>query len=163
MGTVAEVPDRFRLPARIRASSALQDEFLCRIALADRIAALPGIVTEEDAAATLPGRVSVYLQLTDRAPRRYLQRALLCTISHSGVESFGLDTWGMHQVLSRGWGSLQRDFVLLHLPRDAQELEVCWNILRRTYQNISTTSVRPAAAQIMATPARPRFSRTTLQ
>jgi hypothetical protein len=168
MGIVAERPDRFRLPARIRASSAPQDEFSCRLALADRIAALPGIVTEDDPCDALPNRASVYLQLAspqfaNRTPRRHLQRTLLCTISCGGVELFGLDTWGKHQVLSGGWGSLQRDYVLLYLPRDEQELDVCWNILRRTYQNLSTPSARPALAHLASIPARPRFSRTTLQ
>lgn len=163
MGIVAERPDRFRLPARIRASSAPQDEFSCRLALADRIAALPGIVTEDDPCDTLPSRASVYLQFTNRSPRRYLQRALLCTISCGGVELFGLDTWGKQQVLSAGWGSLQRDYVLLYLPRDEQELEVCWDILRRTYQNISTPSAKPPLAHVVSTSARSRFSRTTLQ
>lgn len=163
MGIVAEVPDRFRLPARIRASSAPQDEFSCRLALADRIAALPGIVTEEDPADTLPGRASVYLQFADRSPRKYLQRALLCTISCSGVALFGLDTWGEHQVLSAGWGSPQRNSVLLYLPRDEHELEVCWDILQRTYQHISTTLATPALPHVVSAPVRPRFSRTTLQ
>ena len=163
MGIVAVLPDRYRLPARIRVRNATQGDFSCRLALAERIAALPGVLTEEHAGDALPTRVNVYLQAAQLASRKQHQQQLLCSISRDGVALYGLDAWDKHQVLCAGWGSLDREHVLLFLPRDDQELEVCWEVIQRACQNLSTTLTKPASAAFVSSTARPRFSRTTLQ
>jgi hypothetical protein len=163
METVAELPDRYRLPARIRAKNAAPGDFSCRLALAERIAALPDIHTEESTGDTLPVRVDVFVQASHPSARRHPGQVLLFSIGHDGVALYGLHAWDKHQVLCAGWGSLNRDCVLLFLPRNEQELEVCWDIAQRAYRNVSTTLTQPALPHFAPARARPRFSRTTLQ
>lgn len=124
---------RFRLPARIRTSIRPLPDFRPRLSLVDRIADMPGVVATEDSGSTVPRCVRVFLRpevtsAKDRAPDR-----LFCEISLDGILVHGLKSWDKHQVLSRGWGRSKKRNVLLHLPRDETELDVCWLILQRAY------------------------------
>ena len=163
MATPAQGAKRFHLPARIRAKKVPENGFSCRLALADRIADLPGIYAEEKGSDTLPGRVDVYLQPFSYSMRKQPEPILLCSIGRDGVAVHGLSEWEKHQVLCGGWGTLERDHVLIFLPKDFEELEVCWGLLRRAYSSLSDASVQTPLARSAAAGRLPRFSRTTLQ
>lgn len=154
---------RYQLPARIRTKKVPENGFSCRLALADRIADLPGIHAEEKGSDTLPARVDVYLQRVSLSPRKQREPILLCSISCDGVAVQGLSKWDKHQVLRGGWGKLERDHVLIFLPKDFEELEVCWGLLHRAYSCLSDAPVQTPLARSAAAGRLPRFSRTTLQ
>lgn len=162
MAAVLEEPVRFQLPARLRKPSAAEDS-LPRLALADRISALPGIRTVENGSGTLPCGVTVYLTRQGRALRKQLPPRILCEISKDGVSIYGLCNRDRHQVLSRGWGKLEQDRVRMFLPRDDAEMEVCWRILQRAYCSILDLSARSPSMRYPTFGELPRFSRTTLQ
>ncbi len=163
MGTPAQGAKRYHLPARIRAEKVPENGFSCRLALADRIADLPGIHAEEKSGDTLPGRVDVYFQPFSYPVRKQQEPILLCSIGRDGVVVHGLSEWDKHQVLRGGWGTLERDHVLILLPRDFEELEVCWDLIHRAYSSLSDASVQASLVRSSAAGRLPRFSRTTLQ
>lgn len=85
-----------------------------------------------------------------------------CLLSPEGITVQGLGVADRHQVLWRGWGRLNRHAVVLHPPRDQQELEVCWAIIRHAHQLQVTAAVaadRPG--RIIWSGDMPGFSRTT--
>ena len=156
-------PMHYRLPARIRLGKPSENELACRLMLADRIADFPGFKTEDDGSATLPCRVNVFLQVAAPSMHKDTNSELLCTISREGILMCGLSRGDKHQVLSAGWGKLVGENVNIYLPRDEQELEVCWDVLQRAYQELASTSAKPSAARNTSPWEMPRFSRTTLQ
>jgi len=163
MATPAQDLKHYHLPRRIRAERASDNGFACRLSLADRIASLPNIHSVEDSTDTLPCRVNVYLQAPSASIRRQHDAHLLCTIGRDGVHVHGLREWDRHQVLRGGWGRLERDHVLFFLPRDSEELEVCWGMLQRAYQYLSTVSAAGPLVRRTDPSDLPRFSRTALQ
>ena len=163
MATQAQDLNHYHLPARIRAEKASDDAFACRLSLADRISSLANIHTVEDITDTLPCRVDVYLQAPSTSIRRQHDAQLLCTIGRDGVHVYGLREWDRHQVLRGGWGRLERDHVLILLPRDSEELEVCWGMLQRAHQYLSSVSAAGPLVRKTHTWDLPRFSRTALQ
>ena len=164
MAASAQEVVRFRLPARIRVKQAPDDSIASRLALADRIADLPGIETVEGGSSALPSTVSVFLRQSPVSLRKPGKSTLLCTISAHGISVQGLNARDRHQVLSRGWGHLDNDAVVLFLPRDEEDLAVCWDILQRAYNCIFQSSAVSDPVRItVGAGRRPRFSRTTLQ
>lgn len=164
MATPAAHINRFRLPPRARLTTTASGELPARIALADRIADLPGIETVESSADTLPREVRIFLKgpgggRTIRPGRR----PLLCTLSREGLVVNGLSPGQKHQVLSRGWGKLVNDDVLVFLPRNNEELETCWDILRSAYDSLFDASAANHGTVRVSVWDLPRFSRTTLQ
>lgn len=149
------------LPARVRAGKAPADDFSSsRLTLADRIAELPGIRTVEQATDALPCCVDVYLGQHVGTAGNKKPPVLLCSISRDGIAIQGMTDWAKYQVLCKGWGKLHRDRVLIHLPRDSAELEVCWSILQQAYRFLTKAS-DPAPTTRMISPWElPRFSRT---
>jgi hypothetical protein len=88
----------------------------------------------------------------------------ICCVSNDTVSVFGLDLAIRHQVLSRGWGKLSRNEVLLFLPRDEEELEICWEILSYAHRAAADADDRsPVAGAPAWSGDLPRFLRTTLQ
>lgn len=164
MATHSHQKDTFRLPARPRIAANTSSSLPTGLALADRIADLPGIVTAESNSDTVPREVRVYLQ-TPAHGRSIRSRygALLCTISSSGVVIHGLDPSQRHRVLSRGWGTLVSDAVQLFLPRNDAELEICWSLLRSAYDRLYDPSATQQGAVRVSIWDLPSFSRTTLQ
>jgi len=155
---------RITLPTRIRSKRAAADGLASRLALADRIAALPCIETAEDHQATLPRGVEVYLRAPCASLRRQHAPVLLCCIHPDGIVLFGLSDSERYQVMVRGWCRLSADRIHLFPPRDDDELEVCWDILQRAYRTLLDASATTAAARTRVRPADlPSFSRTTLQ
>jgi len=155
--------NRRHFPARIRAKRASANDFSSRMALADRIADLPNVHTLEEGSDTLPCRVSVYLQIPCRSLRKEHQTVFLCSIGKEGIAINGLGEWDRHQVLCRGWGKLDHEHVLMFMPRDFDELEICWEFLQRAHSSLLHALAE--APMVHITPSRylPRFSRTTLQ
>lgn len=141
----------FRLPPRVRFKPERESSSGPRLALADRIAGLRDIETIEYG--------------NDAPPREahfYLRRRTLCSIQPHGITVHGLDNRDRNQVIAGGWGSLVGDRVLVHLPRDARELDVCWRIVCQAHESLTSATDRPDqvhnAARIW-----PQISRTNLQ
>ena len=88
---------------------------------------------------------------------------LFCSNGSDGIFVHGLTDWDRHQVGLRGWGRLKGHGVLLHLPRDSDELEVCWNLLRRAYESLRADLARLGPTRPVWPYDMPRFSRTALQ
>jgi hypothetical protein len=155
--------DHYHLPARLKVKKVPAGGFSCRLALADRLAHLHGIHAVEDPSDTLPCRADVFLRVPSRSIRRDDDVFLLCTIHRDDIGVYGLTEWDRHQVLRGGWGRLVHDHVLMHMPRDSEELEVCWGILQRAYQYLSDNSAQDRTVRKASPRDLPRFSRTTLQ
>lgn len=126
--------DRLRLPARSRANRFTHNDEGLTTVLAERVAAMPD------------------------------GGAGICSVGGDTISVWGLDPVSRHQVLSRGWGKLGRQEVLLFLPRDEEELEICWSILSYAYLTAAHADSRPPFARMSPWSSDlPRFSRTTLQ
>lgn len=164
MATTARNVCRFSLPARIRTGKAYSNEFATKLALIDRIADLRGIETVEHNGDAVPSHVDVYLARHSTVPdRKKLSPPLLCSLNSKDLTIKGLDDWARHQVVSNGWGKLISKAVLVFLPRDDYELEVCWSIVQRAYDNQFDSSAPEPGTQLVSTWDWPKFSRTTLQ
>lgn len=164
MATTVHKPARFELTQRIRTEKKYSRDLETRLALIDRIAELPGIETVERNIDAVPCRVDVYLKRDSTRSLRERQAApLFCSLSRDGIAICGLDEWARHKVISRGWGRLDFNQVLVFLPRDHRELEVVWKILQRAYDNLFDPSAKVPGAHIVSTWDWPKFSRTTLQ
>jgi hypothetical protein len=108
MATARHDLDRYYLPSRIKAKKVPAEGFRCRLALADRIADLPGVHTMENDADTLLSRVHVFFQAPNTSTRKTPSPVLLCTIGREGIVVYGLGEWDKHQVLAGGWGKLEK-------------------------------------------------------
>jgi hypothetical protein len=162
MAAVASEFPRFDLPSRIRKRGACPDSLSACVALAERISDLPGTVTE-DHGTTLPCSIDVYLSMPGGGGRKRKPDLLLCNIGKDGVFLHGLSAWDRHLVALRGWGHLKGQGVLLHLPRDNEELEICWSLLRRAYGLLSDAAAGARPVRAVWQDGLPRFSRTALQ
>jgi len=162
MAAVAQELIRFNLPTRIRSKKPAPESLSARLALAERIAELPGTRTE-DHEVTLPCGVDVFLRAPTAAPRKLRPDILLCQVGSDGIRVHGLSAWERHQVVLRGWGRLSHSGVLLHLPRDLNELEVCWEVVLRAYNALTTAAPEARPVRTVRHMDMPRFSRTTLQ
>ena len=163
MVAAADQVRRFILPARIQLNSSLTNNWQPRLSLVERIAELPHIVTAENAIDTLDFNVSVYLQQAAPSLRKRLEPIRFCNIDHDGIEVFGLNDTDKQQVLSRGWGRSGASRVLMYLPRDDTEVEICWNILMRAYERLYEQSTEARSIRVVPAWTLPNFSRTNLQ
>ncbi|HSG58971.1 MAG TPA: hypothetical protein VLA06_05540 [Woeseiaceae bacterium] len=155
---------QFHLPVRIRSRRASADDLNIRLALAEHLSELPELTTVEAADATVPWSVDMYLQIRAPSPRERQPAPLFCRINHNGIGVHGLIDRDRYQVLVRGWGRLARDSVILYMPRDVGELDVCWEILQRAYRSLIQSSAQDSPMRRSAWSDKlPRFSRTTLQ
>ncbi|HEY5643847.1 MAG TPA: hypothetical protein VIS31_13350 [Woeseiaceae bacterium] len=153
MATPETKPARFQLPTRIRSKK--EPRVTPSLTFADRVASLPGIEIKAPAADGAPAEISIYLNSGD-------QPTLLCSLLSTGIAVHGLDNWDRHQVVSRGWGRLVQNRVMLFLPRDDGELDVCWDILKRATTRLAQPSAVPARHSLSVWDM-PSYSRTTLQ
>ena len=163
MATAVRELNHYHLPARIRVKKAPEEGFSAQMALIGRIADLPGTHSVEAESAAIPHEVDVYVQASNTSVRRQHQAFLLCTIGRDGIAIRGLNEWDRHQVLRGGWGRLVRDHVVMHLPRNFEELEVCWGVLQRAYRYLSDLSAQGRPVRKTLPRDLPRFSRTSLQ
>jgi hypothetical protein len=163
MKDTTELMTRFKLPARIRRKPNTTGDFDARIALADRIAGLPGIETIERNDDSESCRIDIYLRNGRMSLRPSRKPALLfCSLERSDITVSGLDRWTRHQVLSRGWGQLVGDAVCVTLPRDAAELETVWSIVQQAHGHLFDASTPEPGAVRISTWDLPKFSRTSL-
>jgi hypothetical protein len=153
---------RFHLPTRIRSKKPTPESLSARLELAERIAELPGTRTE-DHESTLPCGVDVFLCAPQTVPRKRRADTLLCRVGADGIRVCGLGGWERHQIVLRGWGRLMLRDVLLHLPRDSNELEVCWDVVLRAYNTLTAGTAEPGPVRTVRHMHLPRFSRTNLQ
>jgi hypothetical protein len=155
---------RLRLPARIRNKRNTAEDFEARVALADRIAELPGIEIIERRDEEVPCRIDIYLSHEDSNRRPLGKPAFLfCSFDRESVTVSGLDQWNRYQVLSYGWGKLVEDRVRVFLPRDRRELETVWLIVQSAHSRLFDASVPETGSQTISTWDWPKFSRTSLQ
>jgi hypothetical protein len=155
---------RLTLPARIRNKQKSSGDFAARMALIDRIADLPGIETVERNDEDIPGRVEIYFrrETSDRVLKRKPARQLCC-LDCNCVTVSGLSRWDTYQVLRNGWGKLVNDQVCVYLPRDHEELEIVWSVIRQAYCRFTGPPNPESGSVIVSTWDFPRFSRTSLQ
>jgi len=164
MATPVNQLPRFQLPARIRLCNMAPEGLQAGRILADRIAKLPGVEAVEYGEDTLPRQMVAYLH--ENAARRTIgnpRALLLCRLDTDGITVHGLDNWARHQVLVRGWGKLFMDGVLLFQPRNDDELDTCWNIVRQAYDALSDPLASKPRSGNGFVWDMPKFSRTTLQ
>lgn len=162
MAAVASEFPRFDLPARIRKKGECPNSLSACVTLADRISDLPNTVTE-DHGTTLPCSIDVYLSVQGEPGRKRKPDMLLCNIGNDGVRVYGLSAWDRHLVALRGWGHLKGQGVQLHLPRDDEELEICWSLLQRAYGFLSDAAAMARPMRTVWYDGMPKFSRTALQ
>lgn len=164
MAPHAPKPDRFQLPTRIRSKRDPDDRLSHGMTLAERFAAHPGI--EIVAPGGNANRVATDRETEQAQFAAYVTsgigQTLLCSYQHTGIAVHGLNNRDRHQVVSRGWGRLLPDRVILFLPRDDSELDVCWDILQRATFRLAQPSVLPARRSVSSWDL-PSYSRTTLQ
>jgi hypothetical protein len=159
-----KIETRFDLPIRIRSRKHPGTELQARLDLIDRVADLQGIEVAEQADDAVSCRVDVYL--SDSPPvalRAERPSTLLCSLSRDGIAIYGLDRWARYQVLARGWGALNEACAQVHLPRDTNELETVWQIVRRAYDNRQLEPEKELEGLVVSTWDWPKYSRTSLQ
>lgn len=151
------------LPIRSRIMQAPDSNILTKLSLADRIAGLADVhvVDHEPAGGQL--RVDVYLGKREAVQRKQPEPTMFCSIGADGIVVHGLADVDRHQVLSRRWGRLHGQGVLLYMPRDADELDIVWRILERACAALVTAAVTGRSPRRALVYELPRFSRTNLQ
>ncbi len=153
----------FEVPARIRDERSPADGHEARLLLADRIAGLPNIRTVDNGPEALPSSVTVYLSNEHGPARKRTPPVTLCVIRRDGLTLHGLGPEERRHLLSRGWGTVDRDRLQLFLPRDEQEVEVCWMILQHAHCALLNLSASSPGLRHAFHGGLPKFSRTTLQ
>ena len=159
-----KIETRFDLPIRIRSRKHPGTELQARLDLIDRIAELQDIDVAEQPDDAVPCRVDVCL--TPHHPRASCDETpenLLCSLSRDGISIYGLDRWARYQVLARGWGGLNHTCAQVYLPRDTNELEAVWQIVRRAYDNRHFEPERELEELVVSIWDWPKYSRTSLQ
>jgi len=162
MGTTAHKPDRFELAKRARTQQHFSDELETKMMLIDRVTALTGIEVVERGNDELPCQFDALLKRDSSKRLRKKESALFCKLRHDGITIYGLDQSATYQIVSRGWGKLLLDGVILFLPRNNLELDIVWTLVQRAYNNLLHPSARNPGRHIVSTWDLPRFSRTTL-
>ena len=155
---------RLTLPARIRNKQKSSGDFAARMALIDRIADLPGIETVERNDEDIPGRVEIYFrrETSDRVLKRKPARQLCC-LDCNCVTVSGLSRWERYQVMTNGWGKLINGQACVYLPRDHEDLEIVWSVIRQAYGRFTGRTTPESGSAVVSTWDFPRFSRTSLQ
>ncbi len=153
----------FEVPARMRDERSPADGHEARLLLADRIAGLPYIRTVDNEPEALPSSVTVYLSNEQGPARKRTPPVTLCVIRRDGLTIHGLGPEDRRHLLARGWGTVNRDRLQLFLPRDEQEVDVCWTILQYAHFALLNPSASSPGVRHAAYGSLPKFSRTTLQ
>lgn len=163
---MAIAADRIRhllLPSRIKSLTQGMDSSLARLLLADRLVALPDIITVEREAEASRFSVDLFLSQPAKSTKKPLMPIPFCGIDRDGIELFGLEDSDGYYVLSKGWASHRSVGLVLHLPRNEDEVDCCWLILSRAYQLLKEQAGNMRAVRSMSSWSFPNFSRTNLQ
>lgn len=152
---------RLLLPPRAQiAAGTSQFSVRSRLDLAARIAELEWIEIVDVPSDTVPAAVEIFLQNPAVPLRKRQTPKLICRIDRTGIEIHGLSDRDRHHILSRRWGRLIFDAVQLYLPRDDNELETCWSVVKHAYDSTIEAESASSAARL---PELPKYSRTSLQ
>jgi hypothetical protein len=154
--------DRFCLPLRIRTRLGPDPAYSARFELTDRISELASVQVIDDDFEPVPRSVAVYVRNRERSPQQRPSAVRFCKIDSSGISVAGLSDAERHQVLSRGWGRLEKRRIRLFMPRDDAELKVCWAILCRAYDSIINSPANLLAVPRASANELPEISRTSL-
>ncbi len=163
MSINAGLPARLHLPARIRSKRSVADELAFRLALAERLGGLPSIEAGVAPDGSMPQTFRFRIATPSRESISSDAGTLICQLSQDGFAVYGLSDSDRHQVLRTGWGRLQHDHVVLHAPRDEEELDICWHIIEQAVQTLAVTPSDFRGLRSTAPWDLPRFSRTPLQ
>jgi hypothetical protein len=160
MAMHVEQTARLLLPTRIRTKPPQADALTPRIALAERLADLKDIVTVDNGSGTCPGGVDLLLSRPAMPAENQLGPWRLCSIDAGGLRIFCMSDWDKYQVIARRWGNLQDGHVFVAMPRDDNEVEVCWDILRRAYNYLAEVVADVRHKRLATTWNLPHFSRS---
>jgi len=160
MAMQVEQTVRLMLPMRIRSKVSQADALAPRIALIERLADFDDIVAVEDASGTCPGGVDLILTQPASPDEQQPGPWRLCNIDAAGLRIFHMSDWDKYQVIARRWGHLQDGHVLVPMPRDDHEVEVCWNILARAYDYLAVVIADVRCKRLAPTWNLPHFSRS---
>jgi hypothetical protein len=152
----------FAVPLRARVSGLSHDSNQARLELAGRIAELPGIHTVDNSPESLPSSVTVFLDGDHVPARKRTPPRTLCVISRDGLCVHGLSLRDRRHLASQGWGTLAQERVQIYMPRNEDEVDVCWTILRHAHCSLLNISARAPGSRHAFYRELPRFSRTTL-
>ena len=151
------------LPIRARIMQAPDGNILARLSLAARIAELPDVYVVDHEPDSDARRVDVYLGQREKTLRKQRRPTMFCIVGTDGIVVHGLADVDRHQVLSRRWGRLDGQGVMLYMPRDSEELEIVWQLIERAYAALVTAAVTGRPPRRALVYRLPRFSRTNLQ
>lgn len=160
MATAADHVRRLLLPTRIGDRSSPAEGCLPRLALAARIAELPGILTVDKVVDQTHFSVNVFLQAEPGSSKKPLAPVRFCSIDNDGIEIFGLRDIDKEAIVSNGWGQQQAKRVLVWLPRDKAEVEACWQILAFAYEQLNDEFNSHRRKRSVSPWALPYFSQT---
>lgn len=160
MATAADHVRRLLLPTRIEDGKSPSEGCLPRLALAARIADLPGILTVDKVVDQTHFSVNVFLLPELGSSRKPLVPVRFCSINNDGIEIFGLNDIDREAIVANGWGQLQAKRVLVCLPRDKGEVEACWQILTFAYDRLKDEFKSHRRKRIVSPWALPYFSQT---
>lgn len=163
MATAADQVRRLMLPTRIQDRILPSEGCLPRLALAARIAELPGIVTVDKVVDQSQFGVNVFLQLESGSAKKPVAPIRFCSIDNDGIELFGLSDADKSVLLSHGWGRLQGKRMFVYLPRNKAEVEACWRILAFAYDTLNAETTRHRRSRTVSPWALPYFSENKLQ
>lgn len=157
-------PTRFQLPARAGTKPYASNELPTRLSLIDRIANLKEIETIRSSNNAATCQLDVYVRPNLSASLRELKAPqFLYSVNCNKVTINGLDHRTRQQVLDHGWGEILSGRLVIHMPRDNEELDIVWGLLLRAYNLISIYSAQEAGTPMVPNWGLPRFSRTSLQ
>ncbi|NIL93654.1 MAG: hypothetical protein GTO71_04275 [Woeseiaceae bacterium] len=163
MSINAGLPARLHLPGRIRSKRSAADGSVYSLALAKRLGGQPRIAVGVASDGSMPQTFRIHLASPSRESISGDAGTLICQLSRDGFTVYGLSDADRHQVLRTGWGRLQHDHVVLHVPRDEEELDICWLIIEQAFQALAVTPADFRGMRSTAPWDLPRFSRTPLQ
>ena len=163
MATAADQVRCLMLPTRIQDRVLSSEGCLPRLALAARIAELPGIVTVDKVVDQIRFGVNVFLRPESGSTRKPVAPIRFCSIDNDGIEIFGLNSADKLIIVSHGCGRLHAKRVLVYLPRDNAEVDACWRILAFAYETISGEFNRQRRTRSVSPWALPYFSQNKLQ
>ena len=153
----------FEVPPRARDAGLPHDSNQARILLAGRIAELPGIRAVDNGPESLPSSVTVFLENEHGPARKRMPPLPLCVISRDGLSVHGLSLCDRQHLATQGWGRLSHERVQVFMPRDEQEVDVCWTILQHAHCSLLNISAKSPGTRHASYRALPSFSRTTHQ
>lgn len=159
MATRAADVFSLRIPPRPLALPVISDSLGAGFWLADKLAELP--YTQSMTAGCETG-VTLTL-VSPQSIRRGGANTDFCHVFSDRLLLKGLSASEAAEVESLGWGMNDGDWTMLHMPRNQQEADVCWQVLHLAYQNQVSAVIRQPRVQRADHESLPQFSRSHLR